>query len=239
MNYKEYRENIKELTLIKEDDLFIQYEILYNSSNLMEDSHKFIQNGKLSFAYPVMRQVYEYIIILLAFNYRLATIYDFAKVKTDDSFISVLKGKIWIKVIEDSGKTKGIIFKDFMRGLWKSLCERTHANFDRLLLQAYEYDTLLGKNEQLKNEAEIIHRLLDALFWICADFLMGKKTDKKDYGLLKGKKPNFEKKILYPKSNNGIVERILEIEHIQTVFSRRFIQLRDGYIEIKPHLEEY
>ena len=237
MDYNRLRKNlITDMMKLKDDNLFIKYEIIFNCSHLMEDVNVFINNGKLSFAYPIMRQVFEYLIIALAFDNKQTTIRDFAKVNNDDKYVFSLKQKIFTKALEDLGKDDNEVFRGIMNGLWKVLCERTHSNFDRLLMQAYEYDEFLNQKETLKLEAIIAYKLTSGLFWMCADYLSG-QDNKIDYRIFTGDKPKFNSSIMISKSDLGIVERLIEIPEVRTVFKKRFIKIQEDYREIKPKLD--
>jgi len=237
LEYKDLREKIKDCISIKDDNHFIEYAIVNNCSFLLEDSYTFIQNGKLSFAYPIMRQVYEYLFILFAFDNKQTTINDFAKENSDDRYVSNLKKAVYQRALETNSMKDYSRFKSIMDGLWTTLCERTHANFDRLLIQAYEYDSTLSQNDNLKLEAIIAHRLLEAFFWVTAEHLMD-SNKKRDYSIFSGKRPRYDSKIKIPKSDTGIVERLLEIPNVKSVFSKRILKMRDEYIEIKPQIDE-
>lgn len=233
--YKELREELKNIKTIKDDSSFIAHNIIYNSSFLLEDCERFIEQGKMSFVYPIMRQVYEYIIILMGFDDDILSLEDFISNKNDARFISDLKKRVGTNQLTKVGLKKFTIYRGFMDNLWEILCERTHANFDRLLIQNYEYDEVLSDNEQLKLECKITYNLLSLVFLVCTDVLLGKKNNRSFDK--HGKKLCFDTKVCFVESSTGILERLLEIPNSKSLFKNRFNQVKEAIVELKSYQE--
>ena|GEM_PF-6102562 len=233
--YKELREELKDINTIKDDRSFIAHNIVFNCSFLLEDCEKCISEGKMTFAYPIMRQVYEYIIILMAFDDGLISMDEFIKDKSEIGFIGNLKKRIGIKYRAKEGLNQFNAFKSVMDNLWDLLCERTHANFDRLLIQNYEYDEFLSKQEQLSLECSLTFKLLDVLWLVCTEYLLGKKHSIEfDKSL---KKLRFNNDICFIKSANGLVERLLKIPNSESLFKNRISVIKESITEYKKYIK--
>ncbi|PAT01002.1 hypothetical protein CI105_08935 [Candidatus Izimaplasma bacterium ZiA1] len=229
--YKKIRYELGDISKIEDDISFVSRNIVYISSFLLEDVEEMIELGKLSFSYPVMRQVYEYIIILMALEDNVMTIDEFIKGKNETGFISELKKRVGTKQRAKVGVKKFKLFREFMDNLWVILCERTHANYDRLLIQNYEYDELLSEHQQLKLECELVYKLLSELYLVCVDVLLKKKHER-DFEK-QGKKLKFTSDVCICKSSTGITERLLKIPNSKTLFKERFKLIKEGYEEMK------
>jgi hypothetical protein len=209
----------------KDSNSIIMINIAYISICLLDDCEDLINNGKLSFAYPIMRQIYEYLIILMAFDEKIISVDDFVREKFPSDFLSNLKKQIIINNTAKQGLKRTENFKLIMMNLWDLLCERTHANFDRLLFQDFEYDIALSKNKQLANESTITFILLEKLIEICINYLLCEKnTISFNFD---SKKIKFDSKININRSENGLFEKLASIPNVETLFRNRFKDINE------------
>lgn len=212
------------------DKEIIQKMITKNSLYLLEESSRCISNGKSTFAFPLLRQVYEYSIIQMGFMETLLTVNEF--VNADHNLVGRLSEKIYGVTARDSGREKAEEAKEFFKFIKQILNRHTHANVDRLLAYSVENDFgPLGKNF-FAEDAAILYDLIELIF------LSSMKTlFKLDFKINKLDLSKYGIKLQQLKSSSeqipDIFSRMMKIESVKLKLSAKKDEMTKTIMDLK------
>lgn len=144
------------------DKEVVQSLITNNIMYLMDEAHNCINSGRSTFAFPLLRQVYEYSIIQVALAEPILSVSEF--VNADINLIGRLSEKIYGIVSRDSGRAQADRIKQYFQFIKQILNRQAHANIDRLLAYTVEHDFGQCGRDYFSADAEILYELVNLFF---------------------------------------------------------------------------
>lgn len=205
--------------------------ITNNIIYLLKESTKFIEEGKATFAFPILRQAYEFIILNIAFVSGTYSINQFV-------FNNYVENKgaikdLYNKVLQESGKTEAERTKAYDKAIKDILNKHTHANFTRLLYYLFETNSNNNMIRYMVKDAKRLLYLVNAYF-----FSFVKTYYKMDY--IKEIKENIEETASDCNLNyediilkDKILDRILKIPSIKEKCDIESDKFREEFAELR------
>jgi GGDEF domain-containing protein len=153
-----------------DDKLFIQYLIIQKCVALLELSQSMIKGGHGALMPPMLREVFEYTIILAGFD-GFVSLNDFINHEKNDQFIRKIRNKMESHALKNLKDEKDV-FKGFTKVVYALLSEHTHANIDNLMRFSIDRFSNNQEKEIFKEDAEILFNLINAFFLMAVDSLL-------------------------------------------------------------------
>lgn len=234
MDYINYYKKIYEISndfSFELDDEKIIFNLMTNNIiYLLKESLNFINEGKSTFAFPVLRQVYEYSILQLSLDYSICTVREI--VNANFKYLNfTLPEKLHNKMLAKNGKTKANQIKDIFKVIKNILNIHTHANIDRLLYYSSEVHMHQIGKEYLIEDAKLILHLLNIIFLSIAKVHYNIDIQIDDIDTVElVKKANQIKNIILP---DNVIKRLINIESIKDKLGNKYNEFKEEMNEIK------
>lgn len=229
--YDEIRNELSDISNEKSDEKFVSKLILLNGTYMLEECFELIELGKSTYALPILRQLYEYLIIMMGIEEKITTIPLFVRNK-QNKYVGKLAKSIILKEKEKKENDDKVkFFDEIMRALYSMLSEHSHANMDRLIF--FTIEKLEGKMKNiLIEDIKIIFEILHKLYVTSSNLMIKTKfeVDKIDM-------KSYTKRILEQKGekiSSETLKRLMNIESIHNKLSKRL----NDIIEISNEKEE-
>lgn len=227
--YDLIRVKLVDFSKIEDDKIFIQYLIVEKCVSLLEFSQSMIASEKGAFIAPLLREVFEYTIILAGLD-EFVSLNEFINHDKNDRFVRRIRDKMEEYALKKKKDEKNI-FKGFTKVIYDLLSEHTHANVDNLMRFSIDRFSNVQEKDIFKDDAEMLFNVVNSLFLMAANSLLtldmkAELIKNEDIlTLIHSLKPN-------KLESNEIYNRILSI---QAVKSRYVNKIGD----IKADIEKY
>lgn len=206
--------------------------IANNCVYLLNESYECITNGRSTFAFPLLRQVYEYTIIVMGLSEPIISISHF--VNATSKLVGDISSKIHGVISKKQGFDKAEQIKRYFQAIQAMLNVHTHANIDRLL--AYTVESTFGQSgrDYFSADANILYSLVEINFLSTIKDLYKLEIDIDPVDLTQ-----YQKRTRHLISSNElppeIFNRLLQIEPIKLKMAAKKDEIKQMAIDWKEY----
>src|SRR5690554_387884 len=166
------------------DTDFIVNQMVESVIYIFKEVNNLINENKTTFVFPLLRQAYEYIILIAALHEGLMSVGDFIYQKKQSgaykNIVEQATKSILNFALVKKGKAKRDLINIFFRTVKEGLNNHTHASFPRLIRFIFETHNRESANTIASKDAEFIYKLIEMMFIpvINSKFDLNLSTDK-------------------------------------------------------------
>jgi hypothetical protein len=224
MSYSNIKEKLVDIESINDDKSFIRALIIKKCVVLLEETRLLIRKNRGSITAPLLRQVFEYTIILAGLD-GFMSLNQFIEHVPNDKLVRRIRDKIESWAEKNNGRESKDIFRGYTKILFDLLSEYTHANIDNLIRFSLEEYSDSSTSDILDEDALIIYDMVKGLFIIATnqylnldDYYDMLDVNRSIEILKKAKQINIE--------GNPVYNRILSIDAIKLRYKNKFNTLK-------------
>jgi hypothetical protein len=209
-HYMIMRDALGEISSIEDDKKFIQSLIVLKCMSLLNFSQELINQNRGVFIAPHLRQVHEYSVILIGLE-EVEMLSGFINQQRSDRYMRDLHKRIDSHILQNEGRAKHDLYKQFKHAIYGTLSEHTHANVDNLVYFSMTIDGDETVDSILTDDAQTAFDLVEAFFLLCVKGMLNL-----NYEVEINNTERLERVITKVKTEkvipNTIAERVLHIK---------------------------
>lgn len=229
MTIGEIENSLTNIETVDDDKEFIVNLIMKKCTVLLKLSKDLIDQHKGAFIAPLLRQVFEYTIIVGGLDGYIS-LGDFIDHYRNDQLVKKIRDRMDSQIIKDKGKEAKVLFRGYTNIIFNLLSEHTHANVDNLVRFTIEEYSNVDIEEVLNDDATFLYEIIENFFFLSAQQYLQIEGNIEviDYN----QALSILKKSSDTKYNNKVYDRLLKIKQIKQRY-------HDRWQDIKKDIKKY